>query len=157
MRLYKIRVLGKNQNPRKILLRMLHYSYYSILHNTSTCTFAVNLFITSLYNRTDSLLSVINHVVPENVMPISSNQDEDEELQKDLDSIIKIDTPFDQWQIIMTQPMDEIGELKFTGNKTAYTSNHVILLKYGRVTFTCSTSQKKFIKNFHKPRLFHLI
>ncbi|CAB4383585.1 unnamed protein product [Rhizophagus irregularis] len=63
---------------------------------------------------TDSLLSVINHVVPENVMPISSNQDEDEELQKDLDSIIKIDTPFDQWQIIMTQPMDEIGELKFT-------------------------------------------
>lgn len=120
MRLYKIRVLGKNQNPRKILLRTLHYSYYSILHNTSsTCTFAVNLFITSLYNRTDSLLSVINHVVPENVMPISSNQDEDEELQKDLDNIIKIYTPFDQWQIIMTQPMDEIGELKFTGNKNS--------------------------------------
>ncbi|RGB26791.1 hypothetical protein C1646_674522 [Rhizophagus diaphanus] len=63
---------------------------------------------------TDSLLNVINHVVPENVMPTSCNQDEDEELQKDLDSIIKIDTPFDQWQIIMTQPMDEIGELKFT-------------------------------------------
>ncbi|PKY50256.1 hypothetical protein RhiirA4_423600 [Rhizophagus irregularis] len=63
---------------------------------------------------TDSLLSVINHVVPENVMPTSSNQDEDEELQKDLDNIIKIYTPFDQWQIIMMQPMDEIGELKFT-------------------------------------------
>jgi hypothetical protein len=63
-------------------------------------------------------------------MPISSNQDEDEELQKDLDNIIKIYTPFDQWQIIMTQPMDEIGELKFTGNKNSVYVKSRDVIKY---------------------------
>jgi hypothetical protein len=71
-----------------------------------------------LYNRTNSLLTVINHVVPENVIPILSKQEEDKELEKDLNNMIKIDTPFDQWQFIITQSMDEVSGLKFTGNKT---------------------------------------
>lgn len=73
----------------------------------------------------------------------SSKQDEDEELQKDLDNMIKIDTPFDQWHIIMTQPMDEISELKFTGNKqrTGKKSRDCIFIKSRDLT--CSTSQEK--------------
>ncbi|RIA90755.1 hypothetical protein C1645_737644 [Glomus cerebriforme] len=63
--------------------------------------------------QTDSLMTVINHIIPENAVPTPSKQDEDEELQKDLDNMIKVETPFDQWQFIIMQPMDEICGLKF--------------------------------------------
>ena len=91
------------------MLCTLHYSFI----------YAYNLIILNhtFYNRTDSLITVINHVIPENAIQSPPKPGEEEKLQKDLDVMIVDEVPFDQWQLlIMTQSMDELGGLKFKGN-----------------------------------------